>query len=67
MACLSVSLSVTVVNPAKTAEPIEMSFELWTRVGTRNHVLNGGPDSPIQGAVLRGKGRSIVKCRDSLL
>jgi len=25
----SVSLSVTLVNPAKTAEPIEMPFELW--------------------------------------
>ena len=24
--------SVTVVSPAKTAEPTEMSFEIWTRV-----------------------------------
>jgi len=43
--CLSVCLfclSVTIVSPAKTAEPIDMSFELWTRVGTKNHVLDGG-------------------------
>ena len=26
------------------AEPIEMPFELWTRVGQRNNVLDGGPD-----------------------
>ena len=34
--------SVTVVSPAKTAEPIEMPFGLRTRVGPRNHVLGGG-------------------------
>ena len=34
--------SVTIVSPAKTAEPIEMPFRLWTRVGPRNHVLDGG-------------------------
>jgi len=28
---------------AKTAEPIEMSSALWTRMGPRNHVLDGGP------------------------
>jgi len=31
----------------KTAEPIEMPFGLWTRVGPRNHVLDGGQDRPI--------------------
>jgi len=36
--------SVTIVSPAKTAEQIEMLFELWTRVGPRNHVLDGGSD-----------------------
>ena len=30
---LSVGLSVTLVSPAKTAEPIEMPFGLRTRVG----------------------------------
>jgi len=49
---LSVGLSVTIVSLAKTAEPIEMSFGLWTRVGSRNQILDGGPDSPWQGAIL---------------
>ena len=39
---LSVSLSVTIVSHAKTAIPIEMSFDLWTQVGPRNHVLDWG-------------------------
>ena len=25
------------------AEPIEMSFRLWARIGPENHVLDGGP------------------------
>ena len=33
--------SVTLVSPAKTDEPIEMPFGLRTRVGPRNHVLDG--------------------------
>ena len=37
----SVSQSVTLVSPAKTAEPIEMLFGLRTRVDLRNHVLDG--------------------------
>ena len=28
---------------AKTAEPIEMAFRLWVRIGRRNHVLDRGP------------------------
>ena len=28
---------------AKTAEPIEMPFGLWARMGRRNHVLDGDP------------------------
>ena len=43
---LSVCLSVTLVSRAKTAEPIEMPFELRTWVGPGNHVLDGGPDPP---------------------
>jgi len=27
---------------SKTAEPIEKPFDLWTRVGTRKHVLDEG-------------------------
>ena len=37
----SVGLSVTVVSPEKVAEPIEMPFGLRTRVGPRNHALDG--------------------------
>jgi len=48
--CRSVSRSVTVLNPAKTAEPIEMSFGLWARVSSGNHALNGGSD-------IHGKGK----------
>jgi len=29
-------------NPAKTAEPIEILFRTWTRVGPVKHVLDGG-------------------------
>jgi len=36
-----VCLSVTLVSPAKPAAPIEMPFGLRTRVGPRNHVLDG--------------------------
>ena len=50
----SVSLSVTLVSPAKTAAPIEMPFGLRTRVGPRNRVLDGDLDPPWQGANLRG-------------
>jgi len=38
---VSVGLSVTVVSPAKTAEPIEMPFKMWTRVGPKKRVLDG--------------------------
>jgi len=30
------------VSCADTAEPIEMPFGIWTRVGPRKHVLHGG-------------------------
>jgi len=53
--------SVTLVSPAKTAPPIEMPFGLQTRVDPGNHVLDGGPDSPWEGAILGGKGASHCK------
>jgi len=35
------------MRPAKMAVPIEMpSFEMWTQMGPRNYVLDGGPDPP---------------------
>ena len=34
---------------------IEMPLPLWTRVGPRNHVLDGDPDHPREGAILRAR------------
>ena len=53
----SVGLSVTVVSPAKTAEPIETPTDaVW--VGDLdwpgNHVFEWGPDTLWEGAILRG-------------
>jgi len=36
----------TIVRFARTAEPIEMRFALWTRVSQTNRVLDGGPHPP---------------------
>jgi len=52
----SVCRSVTVVSPAKTAAPIEMPFELMTRLGPGNHVLDEGPDPPWEGAIFGARG-----------
>jgi len=53
--CRSVCRSVTLVSPAKTAEPIEMPFRLRTRVGQENHVIDGYPDAPWEGAIFGGE------------
>ena len=55
------------MRPAKTADPIEMLFGLWTQVGPSNHVLDGlrNPDPNGRGN-FGGKGRRIVKYRDAL-
>ena len=59
---LSVCRSVTLVNPAKTAAPIELPFGLRTWVGLGNHVLDGGPDLPmVRGKFFGENGRPIVK------
>jgi len=66
---LSVCRSVTLVSPTKTAAQIERPFGLRTRVGTGNHVLDGSPciRSPMgRGNFEGGKGRPIVKYRDTL-
>jgi len=59
----SVGLSVTLVSPAKMAVPIEMLFGLRTRVGPRNHVLDG-VQIPHGKGQFEGKGCPIVKYRD---
>jgi len=51
--CLSVYVSVTIVSPEKTAELINMLFWLWTQVGQRNRVLDGGPDNHATGQFCR--------------
>jgi len=55
---LSVGLSVTVayVSLVKMAEPTEMPFGLWARVGPRNHVLDRGLDRLMQRENRGGKG-----------
>jgi len=37
----SVCRSITIVSPAKAAEPMQMRFGLWTRMGPGNYVLDG--------------------------
>ena len=60
LVCRSACESVTVVSPAKTAEPIEMSFVMWTWVDPRNCVLDGDPDPPWERAIFRGMGQPSV-------
>ena len=58
------------MSPVKTAEPIELPFGLRTQVVPGNHVLDGGPDTPSEGANW-GKEVPIVSigtfCRELLL
>jgi len=39
--CWSISLSLTVMSPAKTAEPSEIPFGMLTHMGPRKHYLIG--------------------------
>jgi len=48
------------VSPAKTAEPIKMSFGLRPRVGPRKHVLHRVHVS-WEGKILKGNGRPTAK------
>jgi len=43
------------MNCAKTAEPIKMLFGLWTQMGPRKHLLNGGPDPLAKRQFLGGR------------
>jgi len=69
----SVGLFVTLVSPAKMVALIEMQFGLRTRVGPRNHVLDGDPDPPMGRGNFGGNGQfwrewavAIVKYKDFL-
>jgi len=48
------------VNCAKTAEPIEIPFVLWTWMGPRNHVLDGSPSVLRDVAVATNFGTKIA-------
>jgi len=61
MVCLLVGLSVTLVSPAKTAEPIETLFGLKTRVGPNNYVVDGVHILPWERAILTGEEASHCK------
>jgi len=52
---------VTLVSPAKMAQPIEMSFGIMTRVGPRNHVLDGNANPQGGEVVVEQKWRLVVK------
>jgi len=54
-------MSVTIVSPAKMAEPIEMLFGLRTRVGPGNHMLDGVKIPRGKGQFLGGEGASHCK------
>jgi len=60
----SVGLSVTLLSPAKTVEPIEMPFGLRTRVGPENHLLDGVQIPMGRGNFQGGKEPPIVKYRE---
>jgi len=63
--CPSVCLSVTLVSPAKTAEPIEMPSGLRTWLGPRDQIVVQIP--PCEEANFGGEnGHPIVKYRDFL-
>ena len=52
----SVCRSQMTVSLAKTAEPTEMSFGMWTWVGPGNRVLDGGPGPDTWRDNFEGKG-----------
>jgi len=52
-------LSVMIVSPAKTAEPIEMPFGLRSRMGPRKHILHGIQIPCGKGQFWRGRGGQL--------
>jgi len=50
----------TAVICAKTAEPIEMPFELWAWMGPRNNVLDGVQVSQWKGAIFA---KRVTHCK----
>jgi len=48
------------VSCAKTAEPMEMPFGLWARMGPRNQVFHGSPEVPRDVAMATNFGTNIA-------
>ena len=42
--CVCTECVAHIGEPAKTDEPIELPFGMWTRMGPGNHVICGDPD-----------------------
>jgi len=53
-------------EPCKNGWTDRDAVEVEDSRGPRNHVLDGDPDPPWEGAILRGKGHPIVKYRITL-
>ena len=60
--------SVIVMSPTNTAEPVEMPFGLWASMGSRNRILDGGPDPSMGSGNIeeRKVGPFIVRYRDTV-
>jgi len=70
----SVGLSLTLMSPAKAAEPIEIPFKFWARMGPRNYVLDWVQIPPWEGAILgervahcKVQGLSVVSCAETAI
>jgi len=59
--CVCVCVLDTNVSCAKTAEPVGMSFQMWTRVVPRNHAFSGVQTPPREGAIELGTCHSPVR------
>jgi len=60
------SVCHTIVSPTKTDEPMEMLSGFRTEVGLENHVLDGSPDPPSEGAILWERSAHCKVYRDFL-
>jgi len=52
----------TTVSLVKADEPIDTLFGLWTRMGARNHALNGCADPP-RGEILGVVSTTEMLCK----
>jgi len=55
-----VCLSATTVSPTKKAEPIDMPFGMWTRVGPMNHLVGGSLDPSRECSIFSGGGAHVA-------